>query len=90
MAENTDKSTSECLQLLIHRLCQLQHGLRPTLQTIDFLYNKIVTSCQGIPACRYAVSDPLNNLRALINKLQLSIIAYEKEHVEKTQAFFID
>ena len=90
MAGNTDKSTSECLQLLIHRLRQLQHGLRPTLQTMDFLHNKIVTSCQGIPACRYAVSDPPDNFGALINKLQSSITAYEKEHAEKTQAFFTD
>jgi hypothetical protein len=69
MAGNIDKSTSKCLQLLIYRLCQLQHGLRLTLQTIDFLHNKIVTSCQGIPVCRYTVSDPLDNFKALINKL---------------------
>ena len=84
MAENTDKSINKYLQLLIHRLHQLQHSLRPTLQTIDFLHNKIITSCQGIPAYRYAVSDLLDNLKTLINKLQLSITAYKKEYVEKT------
>jgi len=69
MAGNIDKSISKYLQLLIYRLRQLQYGLRPTLQTIDFLHNKIVTSCQGIPVYRYAASNPLDNLRALINKL---------------------
>ena len=31
MDDNTDKSTSFCLQLLIDKLCQLQHGLTPEL-----------------------------------------------------------
>ena len=69
MAGNTDKSISKYLQLLIHRLYQLQYSLRPILQTIDFLYNKIITSCQEILVCKYAVSDPLDNLKTLINKL---------------------
>ena len=69
MAGNIDKSLSKYLQLLIYRLCQLQYSLRPTLQTIDFLYNKIITSCYGILVCRYTVFNLLDNLKALINKL---------------------
>ena len=57
---------------------------------MDFFHNKIVTFYQGILVYKYAISDLLNNFRAFINKLQLSIIAYEKEHMEKTQAFFTD
>ena len=92
MSENPDKKTSECLQLLITKLSEFQHSLAPSLQTVDFLYSKLVTACQGIPACRYAVSDPPDNLGLLVNKLQSSITAYEKE-VEKqtqTQAYFTD
>jgi hypothetical protein len=92
MSENQDKKTSECLQLLITKLSEFQHSLAPSLQTIDFLYSKLITACQGIPACRYAVSDPPDNLRLLVNKLQSSITAYKKE-VEKqtqTQAYFTD
>ena len=50
---------------------------------MDFLYNKIITSCQEILVYRYTVFNLLDNLKALINKLQLSITVYKKEYVEK-------
>jgi hypothetical protein len=57
----------------------LQYGLIPALQSTEFLYNKIVTACQGSLAYRYAVSDPPIDLGQLIHKLQSSITTYEKE-----------
>jgi hypothetical protein len=95
-AENSTKSTQECLQLLINKLRKLQYGLTPNLRTTEFLHNKLVTACQGIPACRYATADPPEDLGHLINKLQSSIMAYEKEHANQvqvqdhTQAYFTD
>ena len=77
--ENPGKSTYEVAQLLINELRLLQYGLSPALRSDEFLYNKIVTSCQGSPACRYAVADPPTDLGALIYKLQSSITTYEKE-----------
>ena len=65
--------------MLINTLQQLQYSLVPTLCSTDFLYNKIVSSCQGHPACRIAVSDPPAILGELINKLQSAITTYEKE-----------
>jgi len=41
--------------------------------------NKLVGACQGILACRYALSDPPKDIGELVNKLQSAIIAYEKE-----------
>ena len=90
MDENTDKSTSACLQLLIDKLSQLQHGLTPELRTVAFLTNKLVTSCQGIHACQFAVSDPPQELGPLINKLQSSITAYEKQNPEQVRAYYTD
>lgn len=78
-AENPDKSAYENVQMLINTLRQLQYGLAPTLRSTDFLHNKIVSSCQGHPACRIAVSDPPATLGELINKLQSAITTYEKE-----------
>lgn len=89
IAENPDKSIGECLLLLIQTLRKLQHGLREALQTIEYLHDKLVTACHGVPACRYAVSDPPPTVGALINKLQSSIIAYEKENVQ-SNAYFTD
>ena len=57
MLNNQEKPTSECLRLLLNKLSSLQHGLMPTLRGIDFLHNKVVTACQGVPACRYGVSN---------------------------------
>src|SRR5436190_11831016 len=45
-----------------------------------FMTNKLVMACQGVPACRIAVSNPGEDLSQLISKLQSSIIAWEKEN----------
>jgi len=77
---NTDKPVYQCLQLLIDKLCKQQHGINPEFRTPLFLTNKLVMACQGVPACRIAVSNPGEDLSQLINKLQSSIVAWEKEH----------
>jgi hypothetical protein len=77
---NTDKPVYQCLQLLIDKLCKQQHGINPEFRTPLFLTNKLVMACQGVPACRIAVSNPGEDLPQLINKLQSSIVAWEKEH----------
>jgi hypothetical protein len=87
--ENAGKTLYQCLQLLITKLRNLQHSLTHGLRTIDFFHNKLVTACQGIPACRIAISDPLADFGHLINKLQSSITAYEKEQ-NQTQTYFTD
>jgi hypothetical protein len=92
--DNYKKPIYENVQLLINKLRQLQYCLNPALRTDEFLHNKIVTACQGSPACRYAVSDPPTDIGALINKLQSSITTYEKEQAltltGNTAAFFTD
>jgi hypothetical protein len=88
-AENPTKSTYKSVQELVNTLRKLQYGITPALQTIEFLHNKIVTACQGSPACRYAVSDPPVELAALINKSQSLILTYKKEQTA-TKTFFTD
>ena len=80
---NTDKPIYQCLQLLIDKLCKQQHGINLEFRTPLFLTNKLVMACQGVPACRIAVSNPGEDLSQLINKLQSSIVAWEKEHPVK-------
>jgi hypothetical protein len=83
-----EKTTFETIQLLINELRQLQYGLTPNLRTTEFLHNKIITSCQGSRACRYAISDPPANLGQLINKLQSSITTYKSEQQANPETFF--
>ena len=66
----------------------MQYGLTHDLRLTEFLYNKIIISCQGSPACRYAIADPPPGLPQLINKLQSSITAYEKEQHYENEAYF--
>lgn len=89
--DNPEKSVSQCLQLLVDKLCTQQHAIDIEFRTPRILTNKLITACQGIPACRIAISNPSEDLPALINKLQSSIIAWEKENPQHhPQAFFTD
>src|SRR6202042_851203 len=91
LAKNTEhKSTYEVVQSMVNTLRELQYGLSPTLQNDEFLHNKIITACQGVLACRFAVSDPPPGIGPLINKLQSSIITYEKEQKLETETYFTD
>ena len=42
---NNDKSTHECLRLLISKLWTLQHGLDLELRTDKLLRNKLISAC---------------------------------------------
>ena len=44
------KSTEDCLQLLLNNLCYLQHSLDANLYNNNFLYNKLIITCQDITA----------------------------------------
>jgi hypothetical protein len=53
--------------------------------------NKLVIACQGVPACRYAVSGPAQDFPSMISKLQSSIVAWEKENPSVTpHTFYTD
>jgi hypothetical protein len=42
------------------------------------------TACQGVPACRIAISNPCDDLSQLISKIQSSIVSWEQEHQSHT------
>ena len=94
--ENPDKKIYQCFQLLVNKLLKQRHGLHPDFRTDMALTNKIVTACQGVPACRIGISNPCEDLSQLINKLQSSIVAWEKEHLSQVltkssqDAYFTD
>ncbi|TQS37728.1 hypothetical protein Golomagni_01788 [Golovinomyces magnicellulatus] len=79
ISQNSNKTTLECLQFLVHTLREIQHGLSEDLRTNSFLHDKLITACQGVPACRYAIANPPTKIGELLNNLQNSITAYEEE-----------
>ena len=88
--KNLKKSLSECVQLLIVQLQQLQHDLQEALHNDIFLHNKLVISCQEISACRYAVTNSFSEIKSLINKLQFFIMIFEKENSILTQIYYMN
>ena len=83
--KNEGKSMEECLQLLIKNLCHLQHRLDAKLRTDKFIYNKLINTCQDIPACQYACFKPADSLAGLINDLRSSIITFQKANPDNIQ-----
>ncbi|RKF76297.1 hypothetical protein GcM1_228048 [Golovinomyces cichoracearum] len=79
ISQNPNKTTSECLQFLVHTLREVQLGLSEDLRTNSFLHDKLITACQGVPAFRYAITNPPTKICELLNNLQNSITAYEEE-----------
>ena len=59
MNENPEKSVGQCFQLLIDKLCKHQKAIDIELRTPRILTNKVATACQGVPACRIAISKSL-------------------------------
>ncbi|KAI9040190.1 uncharacterized protein KD926_008513 [Aspergillus affinis] len=70
-------------QLLLSNLLKQRYGLYPELRSNINLINKLITACQGVPACRIAIADLPEDLAVLINKLQSSISTWEKENPQK-------
>jgi hypothetical protein len=89
--KHPDKSTWEVVQLLLNELTELQYGLPQELRTPAFWINKVVLTCQGSPACRFAVADAPQEPGQLINRLQSSITTYEREQqLNGTETYFTD
>jgi hypothetical protein len=90
-AKHPNKSTWEVVHQLLNELTELQFGLPYDLRGTTFYVNKVVTTCQGHPACRLAVADPPNEPGQLMNKLRSSITTYEKEQqLNSTETYFTD
>jgi hypothetical protein len=88
-AENSRKTTIDCLKLLILELRQVQNGLDPDLQTEKLLYHKVIDVCRGILACKQACFKPSSDLADLFNELHEAIVIF-KPLIEGFKTLFID
>jgi hypothetical protein len=75
--ENSDKTTTECLELLVLELRRIRHGLDPDLRSDKLLHNKIITACRDLPACKPACFKASTSLAGLFNDLREAIATYE-------------
>ena len=88
-AENSGKTTIDCLELLILELRQVQNGLDPDLQTEKLLHRKVIDACRGIPACKQACFKPSSDLGGLFNELREAIAIFEPP-TEGSETLFTD
>jgi hypothetical protein len=94
--ENANKTTLECLRILINKLAKLKYGLAPELRTDGFMYSRIIVACKGVEACKTTLEAPPNGLGPLISRLKTLMIAYEDEQrapktrQEPDEAYFTD
>ena len=66
---------------------QLQRGLAKDLQNDTTFYNKLLTACQDVSACKPACFRPTSTLASLISDIKSSIATYGKQEIE---SFYTD
>jgi hypothetical protein len=88
--ENTGKTTSECLQVLLTEMRHLKLGLPTPLQADEIFYTKLIQACQANPACTYACCKPAEDIPGLIEELETSITTYEIQQKNDNNILFTD
>jgi hypothetical protein len=68
---------------------QLQRRLAKDLQNDTTFYNKLLTACQDVSACKPACFRPTTTLTGLISDIKSSIATYSKQEQE-TESFYTD
>jgi len=81
--DNKDKKMSECLGILIQKLRIMQHGLPQALRSDEFIYSKLITACELVPACDMACKKPADTLPGLINDLRASVATEDRKLKDK-------
>jgi hypothetical protein len=88
--ENTGKSTTECLQILLKEIRHLKLGLLSEMKADVIFYSKLIHACRDFPACIYACCKPADEISSLINELETSITTYERRQKKITNTMFTD
>ncbi|RKF62687.1 putative glycosyl, partial [Erysiphe neolycopersici] len=73
IANNTDKSIEECLNLMTERLRKIQSRLDSIYQTPKALRDRLINACRSIPECSFACYNPAPTLESFCAQLQSSI-----------------
>jgi hypothetical protein len=88
--KNPDKTTAECLDLLIKKFTTLQRSLPDEYHQDKILHDKIVVACRSSPTCHYACYKPADTIAGLIGDLQSSIATHQEATKSTSNNFVID
>lgn len=73
IGRNIGKSASQCVELLITRLSDIQVSLPPEYHNDTILKNKLLNSVKKVEACRLAYQKPAETLQGIISDLHASV-----------------
>lgn len=90
MSENSGKKATECLDILIARLEDIQSGLTKDYQKEVFLKNKLLNAVKDINACKLAYYKPAEDLEGVIADLHSSLAAVPQAVTPVLDANFVD
>ena len=85
--ENSRKTMTECLQLLLTEMRHLKLSLPAPLQMDSVFHSKLIQACQDFPACAYACCKPAEDISGLIEELESSITTWEHYRKRDTCGF---
>lgn len=75
IASNTSKSPTECLELLIEKLSDIQTSLPKEYRSEIILRNKLLNAVRDVESCRLAYHKPAETVQGVISDLHASIAA---------------
>ncbi|RKF78259.1 putative glycosyl [Golovinomyces cichoracearum] len=75
---NTEKSIIDCFEILINRLCTLQHGLSEDYKSPNVLRDRIINSCRDVKECTAAILRPASSVEAVCAELRNSIDTFTR------------
>lgn len=90
MSENSGKKATECLDLLVARLEDIQSGLTKYYQNEVFLKKKLLDAVKDIEACKLAYYKPADEFEGVIYDLYSSLAAVPHTPKPFLDAHFVD
>jgi hypothetical protein len=73
IAQNPEKSRSECLEILFETLEKIQPGLPPEHRSETTLREQTINACRGVEECKFSLHRPASTLEGVQAELRSAV-----------------
>jgi hypothetical protein len=73
IAQNPEKSRSECLEILFETLEKIQPGLPPEHRSETTLREQTINACRGVEECKFSLHKPASSLEGVQAELRSAV-----------------
>ncbi|KAJ5379608.1 hypothetical protein N7509_012727 [Penicillium cosmopolitanum] len=73
IAQNPEKSRSECLEILFETLEKIQPGLPPEHRSETTLREQTINACRGVEECKFSIYRPASTLEGVQAELRSAV-----------------